>query len=105
MLELMEGLGDGLGLGLVGDGLGLGLVGDGLGLRLVGDGLGLGLVGDGLGLRLLAGLELVTVGPVVKGAQAVGLGLAVVVSPVAGRVDAVATTGCCDAQLAGFGCW
>ena len=89
MPALAEGLGDGPGAELLGGKLGLGLVGDGL----------------GLGLGLLAGLELVTGGPVVKVAQTVGLGLAVVVAPVAGRADGVARTGCCDAQLAGFGCW
>jgi hypothetical protein len=111
------------GLGLLGGGLGLeplgselGLVGDGLGLLGVGLGLlgvglgllgvGLGLLGGGLGLGLLARLGLVAFGPVVKVAHVVGLGLAVEVALVAELVGgAVARTGCCDAQLAEFGCW
>ena len=122
VLALMEGLGEGLGLGLLGDAVGLGLLsgkpglvllGDGLGLlggELLGDGLGLGLLGGelvllgtGLGLGLLPGLGLVAVGPVLKVAQAVGLGLAVAVALVAGLVGVVARPGCCAAQLAEFG--
>lgn len=129
VLALMEGLGEGLGLGLpgnalglLGDAVGLGLLsgkpglvllGDGLGLlggELLGDGLGLGLLGGelvllgtGLGLGLLPGLGLVAVGPVLNVAQAVGLGLAVVVALVAGLVGVVARPGCCAAQLAEFG--
>ena len=117
----MEGLGGGLGLGLLGDAVGLGLLGgkpglvplgDGLALGLLGgelgdgllgDGLALGLLGGELGLGLLAGLGLVAVGPVVKVAQALGLGLAVLVALMAGIVGVVARPGCCAAQPAEFG--
>ena len=127
VLALLEGPGEGLGLallgdalGLLGDGLGLALLtgrpelellGDGLGLVLLGDGLGLVLLGDGLvllgtglGLGLLAGLGLETAGPVVKVAQADGVGLAVVVALVAGLVGVDARPACCVAQLAEFVC-
>jgi hypothetical protein len=104
----LELLGDGLGLGLLGGELGVGLLGDGLGL--LGGGLvllggGLVLLGGGLGLGLLAGLELVAVGPVDKVAHAVELGLAVVVALVARLVGVAARPGCCAAQLAEPGCW